>query len=171
MKLEKKIGLIGSLCVFLLGVSSCFKSEQFPEEPAISNPEVTVFSDSAKVSFDFTDGDADLGLAPQDTSGVFAPDSFYYYNIYLNYFEKKDNGGWQPGLDLNNDPVVFAYRIKPIEVSENTEGISGRIDITLEPTFKNDLSPDSDTIRYQITLIDRALNHSNVLETAAVISQ
>lgn len=170
MKLEKKIGIFATAVVFLMLLPSCFKSEQFPLEPAISNPQVTVFGDSARVSFNFTDGDADLGLAAGDTSGVFAPDSFFYYNIYLDYFEKKDNGGWEPGLDLNNNPVVFAYRIKPIEVSENTEGISGRIDITLEPTYKNDTSTDSDTIKYRITLIDRALNLSNVLETDPVIS-
>ena len=170
MKLKRIVGITLVVSFFLGSLSSCFKSEEYPLEPIISNPQVTVLGDSARVSFDFTDGDADLGLPAADTFGVFAPDSFYYNNIYLNYYEKDDALGWVPGEDLDGNPVKFSYRIKPIEVSENTKGIKGRIDVMVEPTFKNNLSPNSDTVRYEILLIDRALNHSNVIETDPVIS-
>ena len=152
-------------------MSSCFKSEDYPVEPIISNPVVVVYTDSARVSFDFTDGDADLGLPPEDNTGIFAPDSFYYYNIYLEYFEKDDALGWVPGKDLAGENVIFSYRIKPIEVSDNTKGIKGTIDVMVEPTFKNPLSSQSDTIKYKITLIDRALHVSNAIETDEVVSQ
>ena len=171
MKVKTKIGLISSLLLILFGLSACFKSKNFAVEPIISNPQSTVQGDSATVSFDFTDGDADIGLDPSDTVGVHAPDSFFYYNIYLEYFEKDDVLGWVAGKDLNGDDVVFGYRIKPISVSENTEGISGRIDVSIEPTYRNHLSPESDTVKFKITLIDRALNVSNSLETAELIAQ
>lgn len=171
MKVKTKIGLISSFALILFGISSCFKSKNFPLEPIISNPQAIVQGDSATVSFEFTDGDADLGLEPSDTIGIHAPDSFYYYNIYLEYFEKDDALGWVPGKDLNGDDVVFGYRIKPITVSENTEGISGRIDVSIEPTYRNNLSPESDTVRFNIRLIDRALNISNSLETPELIAQ
>lgn len=170
MKLKRIVGILIVNFIFLGSITSCFKSEDFPLEPVISNPEVTVLGDSARVSFDFTDGDADLGILASDTFGVHAPDSFYYNNIYLNYYEKDDVLGWVPGEDLDGNPVQFAYRIKPIEVSENTKGIKGRIDVMVEPTFKNDLSSNSDTVRFEILLIDRALNHSNLIETDPVIS-
>lgn len=171
MKVSTKIGLISSFVLILFGVTSCFKSKNFPLEPIISNPQAIVTGDSATVSFDFTDGDADIGLDPADTTGIHAPDSFYYYNIYLEYFEKDDALGWVPGKDVNGDDVVFGYRIKPITVSENTEGISGRIDVSIEPTYRNHLSPESDTVKFKIVLIDRALNISNEIETAELIAE
>jgi hypothetical protein len=170
MKLKRIVRFLMVSVFFLGSFSSCFKSENFPLEPVVSNPQVTILGDSARVSFDFTDGNADLGLAAADTLGIFAPDSFYYNNIYLNYYEKDDALGWVPGQDLNGNPVRFSYRIKPIKVSDNTEGIKGRIDVMVEPTFKNNLSPNSDTVRFEILLIDRALNHSNMIQTDPVIS-
>ena len=165
-----KISVISIVCTFFFGLASCFKTQQFPVEPLISNPEVVVYGDSAKVSFEFTDGDADLGLAPDDTLGLFAPDSIYYHNIKLEYFEKDDVLGWVPGLDLIGNHIVFSYRIKPIVVSENTEGIKGVIDVMVEPIYRNPLSSQSDTIKYKISLVDRALNQSNFLETEEVTS-
>lgn len=170
MKISTKIKLVVPIGVLILLISSCFKSEEYPLEPVISDPQVSVIGDSATVSFGFTDGDADIGLAESDTFGVHAPGEFYYYNIYIDYFEKDDNLGWIPGTDLNNDTITFAYRIKPIEVSNNTEGIKGTIDVLME-SFKNPFSSQSDTIRYEIRLIDRALNVSNTIQTNEVISQ
>ena len=107
MKVKIKISLISSFLLILFGITSCFKSKNFPLEPIISNPQSVVQGDSATVSFDFTDGDADIGLDPSDTTGVHSPDSFFYYNIYLEYFEKDDALGWVEGKDLNGDNVCF----------------------------------------------------------------
>jgi hypothetical protein len=168
MKLKTKISQIVLLGLIFFGLAACFKSENYPLVPVISNPQVILLGDSAQVSFDFTDGNADLGLGAGDTLGIFAPDSFYYHNIYLSYYEKDDNLGWVPGEDLDRNPVKFRYRIKPIIVSDNTEGIKGKIDVMVEPTYKNSLSPNSDTVKFEILLIDRALNHSNLIETGEI---
>ena len=170
MKVRTKITLFITASIMLLGIHSCFPSDVFPLEPVISNPVVAITGDSAIVTFNFTDGDADLGLDPGDTTGVHAPGNYFYNNIYLDYYEKDDNLGWVPGLDLNSDTIRFGYRIKPIDVSENTKGISGTIDVTIED-FKNPFSTQSDTVKFRIKLIDRALNESNVIETAEIISQ
>jgi hypothetical protein len=170
MKLEIKIKQIMAICGISLLLISCFKSEEFPLEPIISDPEVTNYGDSVVVSFGFTDGDADLGLDPGDTTGVNAPGSYYYHNIYLDYFEKDDNQGWVPGIDLNGDTIRFAYRIKPIPVSDNTKGIKGTIDVTVT-SFANPFSDQSDTVIFEIKMIDRALNESNILQTPEIISQ
>ncbi|MEX1001793.1 MAG: hypothetical protein WDZ35_06725 [Crocinitomicaceae bacterium] len=167
---KTKITLISSVLLISFLFLSCFKSEKFPDQPIISNAQAEVMGDSALISFDFTDGDADLGLSPSDTFGVFAPDSFYYNNIYLDYFEKDDELGWVNGVNFSGDPVHFGYRIKPIPVSEKTEGIKGRIDVFVVPQYRNKLSPESDTVKFEITLIDRALNVSNKIETPALIA-
>ncbi|MBD3638623.1 MAG: hypothetical protein HUJ25_14825 [Crocinitomicaceae bacterium] len=169
MKILTKIKLITASLAVIILCFSCFKSEEYPLEPVISDPQVQVLGDSAVVSFSFTDGDADLGLEPSDTFGVHAPGSYYYYNIYLDYFEKDDSQGWVPGMDLSGDTIRFAYRIKPIEVSENTKGIKGTIDVDIQ-NFANPFSTQSDTVKFAIKLIDRALNESNVIETSEIIT-
>lgn len=170
MKVQTKIRLFIAISGILILQTACFKGENFPNEPVISDAKVSTNGDSARVTFSFTDGDADLGLSPADTFGYFHPDSFYYHNIYLDYFEKDDNLGWVPGLDINGDTIRFGYRFKPIEVSDNTEGIKGTIDVDIDD-YRNPFSNQSDTVKFSIMLIDRARNKSNIIETPEIISQ
>tara|TARA_Y100000385_G_C12911289_1_gene558473 strand:+ start:215 stop:682 length:468 start_codon:yes stop_codon:yes gene_type:complete len=148
-------------------VSSCFKSEEYPIEPIISDPIFLISGDSAKLTFSFTDGDGDIGLPPGDTLAPYNPDSYYHYNLYVDYYEKDDENGWQRGRDLEGDSIVFQYRLKPIVVKGRARGIKGTMDVTMI-SFANPLSSQSDTIRFTIKLIDKALNESNVIETAEI---
>ena len=148
-------------------VSSCFKNEEYPNEPIISEPVFAFSGDSAKLTFTFTDGDGDIGLDPADTLAPYDPDAYYHYNLYLDYYEKDDVNGWQRGRDLEGDSIVFAYRLKPIVVKGKARGIKGTMDVTIV-NFANPFSTESDTIKYEIRLIDRALNESNVIETEEI---
>jgi hypothetical protein len=168
MKLKTKITLFSSLLLFLVGISSCFKSEEFDLIPFISDAQVEIIGDSAVVTFSFQDGDADIGLAEDDTLDEFSFGSYYYNNIYLSYYEKDDNLGWVEGKNLDGDPLVFPYRIKPISVSENTEGIKGTMDITIE-NYPQSATDQWDTTKFKIILIDRAKNVSNEIETGEII--
>ncbi|UKN01104.1 hypothetical protein K6119_15350 [Paracrocinitomix mangrovi] len=170
MKVKTKIVVNVSTLMMVWLFLACFKSEEYPLEPIILDASAVVYGDSAMVSFDFTDGDADLGLPVEDTTGIHHPDSFYYNNIYLEYYEKDDNLGWVKGLNLSGDTIVFGYRIKPLEVSSNTKGIKGRIDVMVSPQYRNITSSQSDTVKFVITLIDRALNQSNKFETPELIA-
>ncbi|MCC7452752.1 MAG: hypothetical protein IT222_01195 [Crocinitomix sp.] len=149
-------------------VSSCFKNQEYPVEPMISDPSFTLLGDSAILNFSFTDGDGDIGLDPGDTLSPYEPDSFYYYNLYIDYYEKKDVGGWQRGRDLFGDSIVFEYRIKTISVKGKSKAIKGTIEVNMK-IFNSPFSTDSDTVRYGIRLIDRALNISNTIETSEVV--
>ncbi len=151
-----------------LGVASCFKNEDFPIEPIIFEPEVTIMTDSAQVSFGFTDGDGDIGLADSEIDPPYDTSSKYHYNLIIEYFEKDNVNGWQSGLDLAGDTVFFEYRIHPFVVKGKNRGIKGTIDVMMAD-FYNPFSTDSDTIKYRIQLIDHALHESNLLETAPVI--
>ena len=171
MKIVTKIKLIFTLSTIALVQLSCFKSEQFPVEPVIADAEVEVYGDSlAIVSFSFTDGDADIGLAPSDTTGDYAWGSYFYYNIYLTPMVKDDVLGWRQEEDINGDPFSWPYRIKPISVSENTEGIKGTMDIEVNQ-WRGPEMDESDTLKFEIILIDRALNISNIIETPEIISE
>jgi hypothetical protein len=125
-------------------------------------------TDSAMVSFGFTDGDGDIGLDDSELDPPYDSSSVYYYNLYLDYYEKDDANGWQQGTDLNGNPISFQYRIQRIEVKGKQRGMKGTIDVALND-FQNPFSDQSDTIKFTIKLIDRALNESNVIETAEIV--
>ena len=165
--MHTKIKLIFSFLMLVVLVSSCFKSEEYPIEPIIFDPIFLISGNSAKLTFSFTDGDGDIGLPPGDTLAPYNPDSYYHYNLYVDYYEKDDENGWQRGRDLEGDSIVFQYRLKPIVVKGRARGIKGTMDVTMI-SFANPLSSQSDTIRFTIKLIDKALNESNVIETAEI---
>lgn len=166
--MHTKINLIFTLSFMLLLLGSCFKSEEFPVIPIISEPEFVFSNDSARLSFSFTDGDGDIGLSPEEIQAPYNAESYYYYNLYLDYYEKDDVEGWQRGRDLAGDSIVFQYRLKPIIVKGKARGIKGTMDVAIV-NFFNPFSDQSDTIKYSIKLIDRALNESNVIETQPII--
>ena len=165
MNLLTKITLV--LTFLVLFVTSCLKPESFPAEPAIEFVSFDALGDSGQLTFSFTDGDGDIGLPPGDTLAPYNPDSYYHYNLYVDYYEKDDENGWQRGRDLEGDSIVFQYRLKPIVVKGRARGIKGTMDVTMI-SFANPLSSQSDTIRFTIKLIDKALNESNVIETAEI---
>lgn len=167
--MRTKLNFILTVMVISVGLSACFKNEEYPPEPIISNPQFTFIGDSAQLAFDFTDGDGNIGLEPNDTLAPFNPDSYYHYNLHIDYFEKDDEEGWIPGTDIEGEPVVFQYRIQPIEVKGEAKGLKGTIEVIMI-NYKNTFSSDSDTIRYSIRLIDKALNESNQLQSPEVVS-
>jgi hypothetical protein len=156
-----------SLCLIFV-TSSCFKSEEYPIEPIISEPEFLNLTDSAILSFHFTDGDGDIGINDTELNPPFDSSSYYYYNIYIGYYEKDDVAGWQPGLDLAGNPIYFKYRIERIEIKGKQRGMKGTIEVVMDD-FQNPFSDQNDTIKFSIKLIDRELHESNVLETPEIV--
>lgn len=161
-------GLVFLPGFFVLMLVSCFKSEQYPIEPVISEPTFVDMTDSAILSFHFTDGNGDIGLTDQELEPPYDSSSYYYYNLYIGYLEKDDVNGWQPGLDLAGDSIFFKYRIERIEIKGKQRGMKGTIDVVMND-FQNPFSDQSDTIKFSIKLIDRDLNESNVIETEEII--
>ncbi|MGV6860718.1 MAG: hypothetical protein ACWA41_03050 [Putridiphycobacter sp.] len=170
MKTQTKIRLFFSMTLLLVLISSCFKKEEYPLEPIISFDDFIISGDSATLSFNFTDGDGDIGLSAADTLFPYNPESEYYYNVYVINYEKDDVLGWVPGKNLDGDTLIYAYRIKPIEFKGKSKGIKGVIEIDMGTLYYNFFSDQSDTIKYEIQLIDRALNKSNVIETDEIIN-
>ena len=165
--MRTKLVFIFSFIATISILSSCFKNEEYANEPIISNPELAFSGDSLKLTFDFTDGDGDIGLDPDELDSPYDADSYYYYNLYVDYFEKDDADGWVRGLDFLGDSISFKYRLKPIIVKGKARGIKGTTEVYINE-FYNKLSSESDTIKYQITLIDKALNVSNTIETIEI---
>jgi hypothetical protein len=167
---EKKVYFRGIFLtgLFSLLLASCFKSEQYPIEPIISEPLFTNMTDSAILSFHFTDGNGDIGLDDSELDPPFDSESYYYYNLYVGYYEKDDVNGWLPGLDLAGDSIFFKYRIERIEIKGKQRGMKGTIEVVMND-FQNPFSTQNDTIKFTMKLIDRDLNESNLLETGEIV--
>lgn len=173
MNLKTKIGVVFLISQFIL-LSSCLKVETYPDEPVISYKSFEIFGDSAIITISFTDGNGDIGLSKGDTLGDFAPNSYFYFNAYLEYYELM-NGVWVKGTadpGGNNfptaDTIVFKNRLPNITPIGQNKALKGDIRLTLEPNFYNPISNFNDSVKYRITLIDRALNISNTIETEII---
>jgi hypothetical protein len=143
--------------------SACLKKEEFPPEPAITFKSLEQFGDSASLTITFTDGDGDIGLDEGDTGGSFGPGGANYHNLLLG-FDALTNGVWAEvplQLPLN-------YRIPRITPSGQNKALSGEIAVALKP-WPIIPGSEGDTVRFDIRLVDRALNSSNEASTGSVV--
>jgi len=173
MRLNTKIVLVLSFALSFL--ASCLKPKVFPNEPAIEFISFEAQGDSGIIVFSFTDGDGDIGLEQEQLEPPFDTSSYYYYNLYINYFEMM-NGSWVRGTSdpLGNnfptaDSITFSYRLENITPIGQNKALRGEIEIIMEPFFYNSSSNHNDSILYKIMLIDRNLNRSNLLETPLIL--
>lgn len=146
---------------------SC-KKEDYPIQPILTYKDFQVEGDSGILIVQFTDGDGDIGLKDDEVNAPYNFGSGYYYNYNIAYFEKNDSLGWVPGTNVNGDTIVHQYRINPFTDLSEKQPLKGTIETVIEPSYYNTLSSDSDTIRYKVQLIDRALNKSEWLETPVI---
>lgn len=158
--------------LLLLGVIvSCRKPKCDEITPAIAYKAFQQYRDAqgnmldtAKIVITFKDCDGDIGLEDSDTTGPFDPGSKYYYNMVLQYFEMV-NGSWV-GCD-----TCFRYRIPKLTPEGQSKILEGEIGLTISPFYYDFMSPDSDTIKYIVTLYDRELHESNRVETPVILTK
>ena len=156
-----KVALL--LAVIGLLVGGCLKSEEFPKEPRIEFKSFEFFGDSASLVIKFTDGDGDIGLGQSDTQPPFDTASTYYFNLFLGHSEKR-NGEW---FDVEF-PEPISYRIPRITPGGQNKSLEGEIAVAIDP-FSLFITDNSDTVRYSVELVDRALNVSNQVSTGDII--
>ena len=173
--MKDKASKIILIPLMLLLMVACLKPVTYPIEPIIEYVGFEPFSDTGKVVFSFTDGDGNIGLDQNLLTSPFNPGSFYYYNLYINYYEMMD-GEWVRATSdptgensIFADTITFSYRIEYLTPTGQNKALRGNMEITLEPYFFNPSSNHNDTIKYTILLIDRDLNHSNVLSTPMIL--
>ena len=158
-------GVILSL-VTLLILSSCIKQEEFSDIPEIRSRQFLLIFDTGQyavqgiLSFNFQDGDGDIGLNPGDTFTPYNRAGDYYYNLVIHYFEKQDTG-W--GEVILSPP--YSARIPVLNPGYSGKPIKGFISDTLAM----DPAPDFDTVKFEFFIYDRALNQSNILTTPDII--
>jgi hypothetical protein len=113
----------------------------------------------------FTDGDGDMGLSASDTLPPYNKESAYYYNFFIDYYEKQ-NGVWTkvvlPPPFPGADSLTNNSRIPNLTPEGPNKTLEGEIKMQL---FTNNPFSTFDTIRYEVRICDRALNMSNTVRT------
>ncbi len=151
-----------------LGVllAACHPEEKFSKVPYIEFVSLvkidngTGVDDQADLTIHFQDGDGDIGLDASDTVGAFSKDSTYYYNFFIDYYEKQQ-GEWV--LVNLSEPLHARLPYLSYDLPESIEG-----DITITTYINNYFSP-YDTVKLVCHIVDRALNESNIIETPEII--
>lgn len=144
--------ILAVLLVSLLFVA-CDKDKDYPAEPSLEFVEyITLPGDSLSMRCSFRDGDGDIGSRLDNAPEGVDPcqDDF---DIKLGYFEMVD-GEWE---EVPNQAMWCVLSLTPEGQDKTLEG-------EVEVNFNNPLflsSPNNDTVRYSMTLKDRAGNMSN----------
>ena len=164
--------LLGFASVSLLMLASC-GGEELPPEPRIEFDEFELHpvpdgSDSATISITFEHGHAEMGLESEEPPPFDEPP--YNNNFFIDYFEKIDGSfqqvNRQAGGIANPEkpPIEYHSRFPPITIEGDNKAAQGTLKRTIDP-----LEPGvSDTIKFEIWIVDRDLNHSNTVESPEI---
>lgn len=153
------------LGLMVLLLTSCQKEEKYSDIPHIEFISLESINDGSsdmdvRLTFKFQDGNGDIGLDDDDTETPFDTASVYYYNCFISYFEKQNGEFVEVEL-----PFTMNMRIPRLSKYDK-ESIEGEIYMDL---YANNPFSKFDTIRYEVFIVDRALNHSNTITTSEYI--
>ena len=167
---------IAILVIAALAGNACLKKEDFSDIPKITYKEIYQVENSLVIRFAFTDGNGDIGLKESEDYYPFGPCDPYYKNLIVDPY-RRVNGKFVLARKIVPsdcfdtivvwDTVGYDQRIKYIEPEGNIKTLEGDIEVTLNEVL--DEYPN-DTILFKLTLIDRALNRSNEIETDIILT-
>ncbi len=120
------------------------------------------------VTFSYTDGDGDIGLSETDTASPFKFGQLYFHNLHVAYFVNNGSGYFKQvnPFSPSNDTIHFNERIENITPSGKNKAIEGEFTLII-PANPFDIKPKD--VKFEIELIDRALNISNKLVTGSLL--
>ena len=152
--------LIPLMFLGFFGMESCLEVVTYPDEPRIGFERFNVLGNGgAELVLTFTDGDGDVGLDQGDTLAPYCPEECsFYYNLFLEYYELREGEWTHIELDPQAGQIPFYYRVPRVEPSGQNPALNGEIKLDMPFYY---LVSDYDTARFEITLVDRALNVSN----------
>lgn len=148
------------MVILWLFATGCLEEASYPDEPFIffKSLEPLQNGTDALLVLGFTDGDGDIGLSEADLSAMAAIDSIYMNNVFIEYYEL-DGEQW-----VHLPPLVpYYYRVPRISPSGQNPALRGELRIDMLANYNP--FTESDSFRYEIQIIDRALNYSNLVVT------
>ncbi|MDP4266617.1 MAG: hypothetical protein Q8880_04210 [Bacteroidota bacterium] len=169
-------GILAILLSVVLFSTSCKKNNNFDDTPQINLinykklTKANGIDTMIYIKMSFTDGDGDIGLDAGDTFSPYEPKGPNYYNLILKFYEM--NKGVKKEIKKimkpNGDsiPLNLSERIRNITPEEKNKSIKGEIETAV---YFNIINPLSDTISYDIYIMDRALHKSNIISTPNIV--
>jgi hypothetical protein len=162
----RMIFLISCLIAVII-LDACKKRDNYPDTPQIKYLGFTKIQNASGIDdkgimkLSFTDGDGNIGLAESDTFPPYNSGSKYYYNFFIDYYEKQ-KGVWKlVDLAISNNA-----RIPPVTGTGPNNPTKGEIEIEL---YFNNYQSAFDTIAFESYIVDRDLNESNKIRTSEII--
>ena len=157
--------IISTLLIFLL--ASCLKEKEFPVEPLIQFKSLTkilippdTIPVELRLSITFTDGDGDIGLYEHETEPP------YDFNLFIDILKLVNN---EPELIIFPDTTVtFNSRIPIVDENEGEKPMEGVIEYTFDYLLLRTFLLN-ETIAFDVSIKDRALNRSNIIRTPYLI--
>lgn len=137
--------------------------------PFIELEEINVIKNSAnkdsiiEISLYFEDGDGDIGLSESDTIPPFDFGSPYFHNLPVTYLVERSGSFEELINPTNGNPYGNNHqRIPVLTPTGKNKTISGILTVKLAA---NPLNTKPERVKFEIRLIDRKLNISNMIET------
>lgn len=162
----KKLLIPVIVVLMLSALHACIKIQSLPPEPSIRFTDFTVFDTTdilgneikgGRLKFYFEDGDGDIGLPVPSADQL--SDSV---NLFFTLYRKTDGVIEEAPA---NDPLDPSdYRIPYMSRPGQNKILKGTISITFLYFFYS----ESDTVKYNFFLKDRAGNESNTATTAEI---
>ena len=164
-----KIKIPGILVGLAFLLTGCPDPPEYEIFPIVEFDEFYANGEVGFLTIAFTDGDGDVGLTPEMTDPPFDEGSEYHNNLFVEYWEYNDAiGEWEHATDALNEPITFKYRIPWLTPTGKNKALKGTIQVKIEPNYRDINSPYSDSIRYRIKLVDRALHESEWVFTPPI---
>jgi hypothetical protein len=166
------------LLIGLFFLTSCFSEPNYPNTPQIEfvrlqnlQSKARANTDSVVITLFFKDGDGDLGLTSTDTLPPFSDRNtdgtvnLFRHNFFADVERLNAAGEFEP-VTFASQNFNLNSRFPVLNTLEKETALEGdlRYSLTL---FATSFSPiqKGDILRYKISIADRNLNVSNVIET------
>ena len=147
--------------------TGCLPDPAYPDEPEVTLVSFGLQADgSRELIIQFTDGDGDLGLSQADTMPPFCASCDFHQNLHCDYQEWRNGDWFEIFLDPNAGQIPFYYRVPNAQPSGQEPALNGTIAVDMSTWY---LSSSYDSLRFRITLFDRALNASNEVFTPPLL--
>ncbi|WP_345111967.1 hypothetical protein [Hymenobacter algoricola] len=171
-------------------LSSCLNTPNFPSTPSIEFKEIKVtrVDDGITTAFDhvvitvnFKDGEGDLGLNESDKT----PNSPYaktlpdgtpnrnYNNYFLVPYFEVSPGRFEPVVFQNADNIYISTYPPLDPPGGKAAPLKGDLTFTTDILVDGSFTPikSGQTIRFELSIMDRALNESNKVVTSSYLVQ
>ncbi|UOQ50977.1 hypothetical protein [Hymenobacter cellulosivorans] len=184
-----KIGTAAALVATAGLLTSCLEAPDYPIEPRIDFKELRVVryspgggfipTDTIKVTVDFTDGDGDLGLSTETGGDINAPynptnpDGTYNrttHNYFITPYVRRP-----PATEFSpvilNEQGGFNSRFPKLYVEGGKPSpLKGTLTLDVVTTLGSPFRP-GDEVRFEVSIMDRALHESNKITTSSYTVQ